>query len=215
MAVAVAEVQVDVDRRPRRRSSAVERGVLVEGDRRACSADGDAGERDVERVGVELAARLADRHRDAAPVRVAAEDSGLDQRRVRDSEGGELGVRVVGGAVHGHGDELGGALAVAGDHARERLARRRARPRRRRRTPGVSASIGVAAGGADRQSTHMSLVEVSDVDGDAVEGACRPPSASAASHASLVSGASVVMTASIVAMLGAIMPLPLAMPPTV
>ncbi len=41
--------------------------------------------------------------------------------------------------------------------------------------------------------------------------ACR----SAASQASLVSGASVVMTASIVAMFGAIMPLPLAMPPTV
>ena len=38
---------------------------------------------------------------------------------------------------------------------------------------------------------------------------------SAASQAALVSGASVVMTASIVAMLGAIMPLPFAMPPTV
>ena len=66
----------------------------------------------------------------------------------------------------------------------------------------------------DAISTTMSLVEVSE----STEMRLNVRSVAnrrAALQASEVSGASVVMTPSIVAMLGAIMPLPFAMPPTV
>ena len=66
-------------------------------DGRATAAHGDAGEVDVEGLGVELGARAAERACDPAPVRVVAEQCGLDERRVRDREGGLLGV-VVGRA---------------------------------------------------------------------------------------------------------------------
>ena len=60
----------------------------------------------------------------------------------------------------------------------------------------------------------MSLVEVSESTVTRLK-VVSHAARSAVSHASLLSGASVVTTASIVAMFGAIIPLPLAIPPTV
>ena len=78
------------------------------------------------------------------------------------------------------------------------------------------ARVDRAAAGLTRGHQHDHVVgRRVRVHRDAVEGRARSRTCSAALHASEVSGASVVMTPSIVAMLGAIMPLPLAMPPTV
>ena len=115
----------------------------------------------------------------------------------------------------GDGDELGGALAVACDHAREfpadgvdgLLDELERRTRRHR-----SASPPAAPEASSNAHVVGGRVHV---DRDAVERQRDGMRGGRRRTLSLVRGASVVMTASIVAMLGAIMPLPLAMPPTV
>ena len=71
---------------------------------------------------VELHAALAERHGNAAPVAVVAGDAGLDERRVGDSTSGDIGLLVVHGAGDVNRHELGCALAICGDVARQALA---------------------------------------------------------------------------------------------
>ena len=61
-------------------------------------------------------AAAAQGHHQAAPVGVGAIDCRLDQVAAGDGFGGQAGVGVAARAVHLHGDEAGGALAVAGQH---------------------------------------------------------------------------------------------------
>src|SRR3954467_14654609 len=69
--------------------------VGVVGQRHAGGADLDALDGDVERKRRRAGQRRADGLGDAAPVRVATVQRGLDQRRIRDRAGGGLDVRQV------------------------------------------------------------------------------------------------------------------------
>jgi hypothetical protein len=66
-------------------------------------------------------AGVADRRQDAPQVRVAGEEGRLDQRRMCDRVGHLPAFGRVAPAVHLHGDELGGAFAVAHDGLRQLL----------------------------------------------------------------------------------------------
>ena len=65
--------------------------------------------------------RIADRGEDAAEVRVAREEGGLDERRVRDRIADPAAFVDIRTAFDLHRDELGRALAVADDRLRELL----------------------------------------------------------------------------------------------
>src|SRR6185436_12892748 len=68
-----------------------DRRFVVAGAALAPFGDGDAADLDAELVTVSLLAGLADRHDDAAPVRVLAGYRGLDQRRVGDGKADAAG----------------------------------------------------------------------------------------------------------------------------
>ena len=55
---------------------------------------------------MKLHAALAERHGDAAPVAVVTGDAGLDERRVGDGTGGDIGFLVGGGAGNVNRHEL-------------------------------------------------------------------------------------------------------------
>src|SRR5436190_819510 len=70
---------------------------------------------DVDAVRVELDTGIAGGRQDAAPIWVGPGDGGLEQRRVGDGTG-DLACRgIVGSAFYFDGDQLSGALAIAGD----------------------------------------------------------------------------------------------------
>jgi hypothetical protein len=163
----------------------LERLVLVEADCRPSAADRDTGELDVERLGVEVCARSTER---SASDTVAAPETVTVTSLVAPSPSRAI-IRASSPAT---------AWMASCTSAKA----------------GVPMEISLPPAAPDASRTHMSFVDVSMSTVTRLKvnsTACRR----AVSHAPLVRGASVVMTASIVAIFGAIMPLPLAMPPTV
>ena len=64
---------------------------------------------------VKLHAALAERHGNAAPVAVVAGDAGLDERRVGDGAGGDIGLLVVHGAGNVDRNKLGKTVPLRDD----------------------------------------------------------------------------------------------------
>ena len=158
------------------------------------------------------ASRALPAARDPAPVRVAAVDRGLDERRADDGPGHRSRVGVVGGARDLAGDQRGGALAVgrllAGELAghgldREAQLARLARALADRRR----------AGGARGEQEHRVVGGRVAVDAQLVPRPGRRRAEQGVEERGL-RGASVRTTASIVAIRGWIIPTPLAMPVT-
>jgi hypothetical protein len=116
---------------------------------------------------------IPDRAQNAPPVCVPAVQRRLDERRARD--GGCDAVRggVAGRVLHAHGDEFGGALAVADDELRERLREGGEHGLQREVVGrgGRSGGDGVSAGGAVGEQRDGVVGAGVAVDGDGVEGA--------------------------------------------
>src|SRR5438105_4395539 len=114
--VAAAEVERDGDalagEDTRRVLLAVRRRLAVRDER-----DVAGGERDT--ADGEARAAAADRGQDASPVRIAAVQRGLDQRRGGDGVRGELRVARAAGAADFELHYARGAFAVADDHPSE------------------------------------------------------------------------------------------------
>ena len=80
--------------------------ILVKGNSQTIAADRHAHHVDGNIFLIKLHAALAKRHGNAAPVAVVASDAGLDERRVGDSTGGDIGFLVVSGAGNVNRHEL-------------------------------------------------------------------------------------------------------------
>ena len=135
----------------------------------------------VDLVGIEFRAGVARGAEDAAPIRVGARQRRLHQRRV--GNGARHAVSIEGSPrPHNfHGDQLGSTLAVARNHARERLANQRQSLRK----PGAAVVSGnhrsfrKAAG-----QRHEGVVGGGvAVYGDAIEGIFRRPNEQVVQHA--------------------------------
>ena len=116
-------------------------------------------------------AGAANRHAEAAPVRVAGEERRLHQRRVRDGVGD---LQALGGGaalLHAHGDELGGAFAVA----RRALGEFHRQRRERVQQLGIGRACGVVhervAGAPGRRDDEGVVGGRVAVDGHAVQAA--------------------------------------------
>src|SRR5712691_11527201 len=96
-----------------------DRTLVIPGHRAALLRDLDAADRDRQAVAVGLLAGLADRHDDAAPIRIARGERGLDQRRIADREADAPRRPVALGAGHLDGYKFFGPFAVARELGRE------------------------------------------------------------------------------------------------
>ena len=145
-----------------------------------------------------------------APVRIAAVNRRLDQRRIGDGPRRQPGVSARRGAGDAHGDELGRALAATHDLAREMAGNR---VEALRETPGSSSRSTATPEAPDASRNTQSLVEHSPSTVIALNVSSttrrRAPASTRGS-----TRASVVRNPSIVAIRGSIIPEPLAMPPT-
>src|SRR3954470_7663458 len=105
-AAAQAELDVHQDLLARQ----VRRGAVAGGD--AAVAEQRAVDRDVEQLGVDVGVAVADGRGHPAPVRVGAEQRGLDQAVAGDGAGHGHRVVLARRPAHPHGDPLGDALGV-------------------------------------------------------------------------------------------------------
>ena len=83
------------------------------------AADGQDAEVDIDAIGIDLSAGVADGGDEASPVGIGAGPGGFDQRRVGDGLGDAERVGVGCRAFDVQFDNMGDALAVGDDLARE------------------------------------------------------------------------------------------------
>src|SRR6266568_4047834 len=96
-----------------------DRAFVIPRHRAALLRDLDAADRDRQAVAVGLLAGLADRHDDAAPIRIPCGERGLDQRRIADRQADPSCRPVAFGAGYLYGYKFFGPLAIARELGRE------------------------------------------------------------------------------------------------
>src|SRR5580693_4632657 len=94
---------------------AVAGGALVEIERLAFAQNGDAGHMDIDARGIEGHSGAAGGGENAAPVRIASGEGGLDEGRGGDGFGDALGGSFSFGAANFDFDDALGAFAVGYD----------------------------------------------------------------------------------------------------
>ena len=139
-------------------------GFIVTGGAAAIAADGQIAEGDVDAVGIDLRAGVADGGDEASPVRIAAGPRGFYQRGMGDGFGDAQGVGIAGGAVDAQFDNMGDTFAVGDDLPRERSADLGERGGEVR----IAGADGGAAGAGSEQQ-HGVVGGGVAVDGDAIE----------------------------------------------
>src|SRR5579884_4270085 len=91
------------------------RGVPVEGNAAAFRTDDMLSDTHLHLIGIERNARAPGSHEQAAPVRIVAEQRGLDQRRLADRFGDSMRALPGRSALHDDLHALGRPFAIAGD----------------------------------------------------------------------------------------------------
>ena len=119
---ACALVELDGDRKLRLRDIGVGGGLVELRGATAIAADGQFAKADVDALGVDLRAGVADGRHQTAPVGVAAGPGGLDQRRMGDGLGNLERVRICGRSLDAQLHNMRDALAVGHNLAGQRGA---------------------------------------------------------------------------------------------
>src|SRR5581483_4032200 len=104
--VAGVEVEYDLNFRL---FQIVVRAVGVEGNAAPGGTDDKIADANVDTVGIERHARAPCRHKQPAPVRIIAEQGGLDERRLGDGPGDTVRARLGRRAAHDDLDQFGRA----------------------------------------------------------------------------------------------------------